>query len=367
MANNMIRWVLISGSSYDALDAKDTNTLYFVKDRSEIFKGNIPFSSSVILVETFPTSNIALGKVYLNTNTFESKVYDGEEWRTISKYIPADNSINNENIDNDTNLATIGAIKAYVSAAVIGGVGSIQLPEMLDSLEYNRNTKSLIVGSNNNGAIKQENIPITGFIDSVSIDAGVLKFNVVGSDTPIEVSLPEDNFIKSGLYNSETSEIELILKDDSVVKIAASDLVDIYTVSSSNTVEMTLSNNNISADVKISNELGNALSAKNDGLYVENNISIGDVEDDTVLVSKSGKVGASEVLVGGSTFGTDNKERLATEAGVKDYLESNNINGTDANAVHKEDILTTLSDEPSDTKVLSEKAITDALSWNIIL
>lgn len=365
MANNMIRWVVISGASYDALDTKDTNTLYFVKDRSEIFKGNIPFSSSVILVEKFPTSNIAVGKVYLNINTFESMVYDGTEWRTISKYIPADTNINEDSTD--SNLATIGAIKAYVTAAVTGGTEAIVFPSMLNTLEYNKDNKSLIVGTNDNGAISAENIPITGFIDGVSIDSGVLKFNIAGSDTPIEISLPEDNFIKSGVYNSETSEIELTLKDNSVIKISASDLVDIYTVSSTNTVDMHISNNSISADVKVSAETGNALTAKEDGLYVENNVSVGDAEDNTVLVSKSGKVGASDVLIGGETFGTDGKQRLATEAGIKDYLEKNDITGTDENAVHKEDVLTSPSEEPSDIKVLSEKAVIDALSWNIVL
>lgn len=367
MANNMIKWVIISGASYDNLPTKDVNTLYFVKDRSEIFKGNIPFSSSVMLVEKFPTSNIAAGKVYLNTNTFESKVYDGMNWKDISKYIPANNTIDNSTEDNDTNLATIGAIKAYVTAAVAGGVGSIQLPKMLNSLAYNKGNKSLEVGTNDNGNITSENIPITGFIDGVTIDAGVLTFNVAGSDEPITISLPEDNFIKSGIYNTDTSEIELTLKDNSVIKIDASDLVDIYTVSSTNTVEMNISSNNISANVKVSSETENALSAKDDGLYVENNVSVGDAEDNTVLVAKSGKVGAGEVLVGDSTFGTDDKERLATEAGVKDYLEKNNINGTDENAVHMEDVLTSISNEPSDTKVLSEKAVIDALSWSTVL
>lgn len=362
---NMVKWVITSGASYDSLATKDVNTLYFIKDRSEIFKGNIPFASSVILVDEFPVDNIALKKVYFNTTTFESKVYDGYEWHVISEYREINSSINKNEETSDNKLATIGAIKSYIEDIMLNGISTV-LPNIVSNISSG--SKSLLVTEIKDSIETSKTVPISGFIDNVIIESGILKFSVAGQDNPIEISLPKDNFIKSGMYDSENKQIILTLNTDDVITIDATDLVDIYTVSSTNTIDMSMTNNSISANVKISNELNNSLEAKDDGLYVKNNInSLEGVENNTILVNDNGNVSSGQYQVGGDRFSEDGVNKLATESAVKTYLEENDISGTDQNAIHKDDILTTPSTEPSDDKILSEKAIVSALSWGELL
>ena len=59
-----------------------------------------------------------------------------------------------------------------------------------------------------------------------------------------------------------------IANQEEPIYVNAKDLVDVYTVSDTSTVDMTITGTEIKADVKVSAEAGNSLTAKTDGLYV---------------------------------------------------------------------------------------------------
>lgn len=74
---------------------------------------------------------------------------------------------------------------------------------------------------------------------------------------------------ESGVWGEAGTYIVLVIKNqDTPIYINVKDLVDIYTVADTNTVDMTITGTEIKADVKISAEAGNSLVAKDDGLYV---------------------------------------------------------------------------------------------------
>ena len=90
-----------------------------------------------------------------------------------------------------------------------------------------------------------------------------------GTTQDLVINLGKDNVVTSGVYNEETKELELTFVSGEVVKIPASALVDIYTGDATNTVSVSVSNDNkITAQVKLSTKVTNVLKADETGLYV---------------------------------------------------------------------------------------------------
>ena len=101
-------------SQYTSLSTKDSSTLYFISDTHEIYKGETNYTDSVIVVTAFPSSDILQGKLYINSSTLECRIYVGSAWKTLNPgYVT---TIDGSGTSNDTKLATIGAIKAYVTS-----------------------------------------------------------------------------------------------------------------------------------------------------------------------------------------------------------------------------------------------------------
>lgn len=77
-----MRWHIVSSADFKAGTKKDQD-MYFLKDTKEIYRGDVNYSQSVILCDSFPESEIAIGKIYINTDTLQGKVYDGSSWRVV--------------------------------------------------------------------------------------------------------------------------------------------------------------------------------------------------------------------------------------------------------------------------------------------
>lgn len=93
------------------------------------------------------------------------------------------------------------------------------------------------------------------------------------------IDIPKDLVVESGNVEVKaeagawgeagTYIVLTIANQTEPIYINAKDLVDIYTVTDTSTVDMTITGTEIKADVKVSEADGNALVAKEDGLYVE--------------------------------------------------------------------------------------------------
>jgi hypothetical protein len=96
------------------------------------------------------------------------------------------------------------------------------------------------------------------------------------------IDIPKDLVVESGTVEVKTEAgawgeagtyiVLVIANQDAPIYVNAKDLVDVYTVADTATVDMTITGTEIKADVKISAEAGNLLEAKEDGLYVKHDL-----------------------------------------------------------------------------------------------
>lgn len=353
MANKMLKWVTGSSAAYAALQTKDVNTLYFIQDTGEIFRGTKSFSEAVIFVSEFPAKG-AVGKVYIKETNLEGKVWNGTAWKTIIQ--PIATTLSDDVVE--TKAVSGEAVKAYV----VGKFAEELTDRFVDGISYDKDTKELLVTKGG----EESTIALDGFVTNVSHASGVLTFNVEGGDD-IVINLPEDNFVQSGVYDEATKEIILTLQDGSKVKIPAADLVDVYVGGETESASVTVSaSNEITVDVKVSAAEGNALSVTEDGLFVEHTDITGKMDKvasakaGEILVAKAdGQAEVSGIKAGAATLGaTPNATTLATEAAVNAIRTAlqTNIDAKFDKSFIKTSLVTRDASEASDEHVLSEKA-----------
>lgn len=303
---------------------KDTNTLYFVTDAKKIYKGDVDVTSAVEIVTSFDgaagAGNIALadavaGKFYVNASTFEIRVKNGPAWAIMSPgYISAGG--NWSETTDDSKLGTIGVIKTIIGQA---------MATISTAVSYDNATGTLTVGSNS--------ARLTGVINGISYDQGQLQLTISsvsasGAPTTQTISLPKDNFVRSGRYEAEYTlpdppggtgpAIVLTVGDggeeQSEIVIPAESLVDVYTGGSTQNITVSVSGSNvITASAIIDPAEGNALVSSETGLMV--NISgkantvtatngnviladgTGNFKDGGVTILASGAMGSSTTQI----------------------------------------------------------------------
>ena len=132
--------------------------------------------------------------------------------------------------------------------------------------------KIKVTTADKTGALSAAEILVgAGSVKNPTYDAETRKITLPvlqadGTTQNVEINLGKDMVVTSGVYNTETQEIELTLTDGSVVKIPAANLVDVYTGGETETVTVAVSEDNvITASVKVSTTLGNVLKVDADG------------------------------------------------------------------------------------------------------
>lgn len=102
-------------ANFEALEAKDNDTLYFLTDTLQIFKGTVEYTKSCKLVSTLPGSGQVQGVVYVRTSDFTLHVFNGTSYIQLNKAtvteIPAANA-------SDDNVPTTKAVADYVNAKI---------------------------------------------------------------------------------------------------------------------------------------------------------------------------------------------------------------------------------------------------------
>lgn len=329
----LVKWVQAKKAAYEALSQKDPNSLYFIVDTGEIYKGAVSFSDSVINmnpnynsaepVESFtapeqPANPIA-GKIYIypclistgaRSSVVETAMYTYTNGAWITLYEPASNSITPDG----TGHVSSKAVVDYVTQQVSG---------LVKSINYANNT---LTYESESGAT--QNVPISGFVTGASYHEGVLTFEIAGKDS-IAINLPKDNFVNQGSYDPETKSIILDLVNGDKVTIPAGDLATVFTVGSTQTVEMNLSpSNEITANVKVSAATkNNLLQAYSDGLgvVIPENTYASNVgknhANNLITATATGDIQASDVIIGGATLNSSpNAATVATEKAVSSAI-----------------------------------------------
>lgn len=369
----MLSWHFVTAAEYYGASSRDAEKLYFLSDTHEIYKGDIPFTEAVIMVDDstdgFNTTlagitNPARRKIYMSQTTMEGRIYDGTSWKTVIRAI--DTAVT----DSSTNLITSGAVATYVTqkiAEITGGTGFVK------NITYTPGSATLTV----TGGEGEPSLQLSGLGASITYDAGTGKLqlkDVTGAVLGSDVNLDLERFVSAAAYDSTKKEIILaftdvakidtgasyvypdtmpadpteglacratsgeetkwyvyqssawaeIPADETPLVIAVGDLVDTYTAGNTDTISMSVLGNQFTANVKLDTVTGgNLIQANENGLYVAP-VSLADcmqlvegaTENHLASFDDAGQVKDAGVSVGGATL-AGTAGLLATEQAVQ--------------------------------------------------
>lgn len=248
-----------SKANYDKLTPKDSNTLYFITDTRQIFKGTDEYTKSCKMVSALPASGQIQGVIYFRMTDYTTHIWNGTEFIQMNKQtvtqIPANGA-------SDDNLPTTKAVADYVNAkiAAVEGIKG----KFVTDVTYNAGTLSVAKGG------EPVTTTLTGVVHEPTYDSSTrtIKLPVFGGDELV-INLGKDLVVKTGTYNSKTREIELTITTGEVVKIPVGALIDIYVGVATSTAEVSVSSDNkISVNVRVSTKGNNSITIEEDGLYV---------------------------------------------------------------------------------------------------
>lgn len=247
---------------YMGLAQKNSNALYFLTDTRQIYLGDTLYSGTIYLVTTFPETGLP-GILYCNSSTNEIRMWNNDAWLII---VPEVSNIIESSISTyDANLATISAIKNYVSQE-IGSPYTLVKQETAD--EGYASTYQLFKGTTPIG----DKININK--DKV-ISQGEIKFVTV-NDQPYQGASIGDPYFEFIIANSNESKLY----------VPAKNLVEFPTVTNSNSVNLTMSSaHQISADVRRSSQSGNVIQEETDGLYVATPYIVSSSDTSSILLN----------------------------------------------------------------------------------
>ena len=256
-------------AAYDALETKNPNLLYFCSDTGKLYKGSVDYTNNLVVAATKPETPIA-GKIYFLSDTNTVEAYVNGNWKVISYPIATTVDINSD----DMHVASAKAVYDAIMAAVEDVTGG---SSVISAVEAGTEAGTLKVTK---GDGTTETVTLTGVVTTPTWDATARKLTipVVGGDA-VEVNIGKDIFIDPTApngYNAETGNIDIYLNDGAegseatLVSIPASALVDVYTGTTSNGTNVTVSDDNvIKVDLVIDPVNGNPLVLTEAGLKVD--------------------------------------------------------------------------------------------------
>lgn len=258
----MLTWHYVTRAQYDAAAASDKSAdkLFFLSDTKEIYRGTQPFTESVILYTTEPTSK-AVGKLYINATTLEGRIWNGSAWTTVIQPVQA-------TVDTaDTTKPVSGkAVADYVAEELAKVTASDGL---VANVEYVADSNGLKVTMADGTS---DTIPMTNVAADLVYDktTGLLQVkNASGTTIGTGINLDLERFVSEASYDHASGTITLKFNDDQdPLTIDIGDLVDTYTAKSSTTVALTVTGNEFVAEAIVSAADGNQLQKTDGGLFV---------------------------------------------------------------------------------------------------
>ena len=369
----MLSWHFVTAAEYYGAGSRDAEKLYFLSDTHEIYKGNIPFTEAVIMVDDATggfdaalqaITNPARRKIYMSQTTMEGRIYNGTSWQTVIRAV--DTAVTNSS----NNLITSGAVATYVTqqiAQITGGTGFVK------NITYTPGTATLAI----TGGEGEPSIQLSGLGVSLKYTAetGAIQLqDVTGAPIGSAINIDLERFVSAAAYDSTKKEIILAFTDvtkidtgasyqypdtmpsepaegtacratsegepkwyvykssawaeipaaETPLVIAVGDLVDTYTAANTDTITMTVSSNQFSANVKIDSTKGtNLLTSSSNGLYVapidlSSYMALveGATENNLASFDADGQVKDAGVKVGSTTL-AGTAGLLATEQAVQ--------------------------------------------------
>jgi hypothetical protein len=247
-----VKFFVVTSAQYTNLAVKDDSALYFLSDQNRIFKGETPYTHPVELVTEFPATGL-VGTLYVNTESFEVKAWNGTAWITVQL------AVSKTVADTDEQLPTSGAVKRYVDDTV---------EELLDGgvvtdVTYADKKLTIVKGENSSTPLQ-----LTGLLDGASFDGatGKLTFTTNGG-TPVEINLPVEQFLSAAAYDEATHILTLTMTDNTTFDVDLADLIDTYNGVENSAIKVDITDGSVEAELKISAAVGNILKINEDGIY----------------------------------------------------------------------------------------------------
>ena len=382
----MLNWYAITSTAYYAAepDSLSDENLYFLTDTHELYRGQTPFTDAVILYSGERTSTPARNKIYVNSSTLQGDVYTGSEWVTVIK--PVVGTVTPDGTDPVNSAAVI----AYVTQAIADVTGG---DSIVKNISYNDGTLTLTVTK---GDDSSEQIVLEGIGTQLHYDAatGALEIrDVTGAPLGSAINLDLERFVSAAAYDETNQQIILAFNDITSIDTGASytypdtmpgvptdgmacraggtwywynesaweevdsdklpltinvgDLVDTYTAQSTASIQLTVSNNQFTANAIASSTAGNQLTIDEYGLYV----AATDLSNYQTLVASAsttmipmlnaqGQIINGTMTPGGATIaGSPNATTLATELAVNTLVQSTKTT-IDASLAQKMNLVT---------------------------
>ena len=378
----MLSWHFVTAAEYYGAGSRDAEKLYFLSDTHEIYKGDIPFTEAVIMVDDSDSdldtalgliTNPARRKIYMSQTTMEGRIYNGTSWQTVIRAV--DTAVT----DSSNNLITSGAVATYVTQKITEITGG---NDFVKNITYTPGTATLTV----TGGEGTPTLQLSGLGTSISYDAGTGKLqlkDVTGAVLGSDVNLDLERFVSAAAYDNTKKEIILAFTDvakidtgasyaypgtmpadptegtacratsgeetkwyvyqssawaeipaaETPLVIAVGDLVDTYTAGDTQTISMSVLGNQFTANVKLDTVTGdNLIQANANGLYVAP-VSLDDcmqlvdgaTENNLASFDADGQVKDAGVKVGSATL-AGTAGLLATEQAVQAAI--NALKGT---------------------------------------
>lgn len=314
-----------SYDDYKALGRWDDDTLYFITDRKQIFKGSEEYTKGVEVVDTLPLTKQRQGVLYVRKPEMSLWRYNGSMYEQIGKgyiaEIPTDGSVDHSTVP------TTKAVVDYITKK-LQNVNSNS--DTVQDISYSKDETSIVVFTGSNDAPKY--LPLKGVVTVPTWDANqrTLTVPVVGAD-PLVINFGRESVVTKGSYNPKTEEIELTLSNNDTIKIPVGELIDVYKGSITPTIRIDVNaDNTISGQVRISNKLGNKLEVKEDGLFVDGDDRY---SNDDIDIMMSNIHGILNPHVSNDTIHITDEERQSWNAKV----------GADQLSVFKESVLSSAS------------------------
>ena len=274
----LMQWHIVSRDVFNAGTPQD-NHLYFITGENVIYRGSELFTKGMEFYTTTLPTNPAPYRLYVDTVTFEGKMWDGSAWHQAIK--PLAETIQSTGV----NPVSGKAVYDFVTTEIAKITGS-ETGVVLTGASWDGDNHILTFAK---GAAEPINITLTGLGVGLSFDNEANTLNLIDASGNVlgeGVSMDLERFVKSGEYVDADKKIVLYFNDEKTdfVEIPVGDLVDTYTAESSATLTLEVAANVIKGAVKVSAEAGNALVAKEDGLYVAPVDVSGKMDKDTDAV-----------------------------------------------------------------------------------
>lgn len=420
----MLTWHYVTRAAYDAAEAsvKTADKLYFLSDTKEIYRGTENFTESVIVYTSEPAVK-AVGKLYIDATTLEGKIWNGTAWTTVIQ--PVQSAVSADNTTAPVSGSAVATYvkdevaKVTGSGNIVAGVeyvadtkslsvkmadgtsDEVQMTGLAVDLDYDATTGKLMVKDATGATVGTGiNLDLERFVSAATYDheTGKISLTFNDGDTPLEIDIGDlvDTYTAKGGKGVSLTVTGNEFTAEAIVASTAGNMLQLtdtglFVAATDISGKMDKDTDAVAGDVAVFDANGNAvdggytlgtgtLAASASATVLATEAAVAAIRDTltTDISGKMNKVGtghtgeiivanaegdaeASGYKLGDATLAeTPDAATAATEAAVVGYVEGYAVAKTDVVAAGN--MAATVA-AASDTKVTSEKAVVEAMTW----